>query len=616
MKQRRLPQLILALLFFGLLAGVFLKNRAVSDSHSVSGSNLAGDVAPRPIGNDGKKAALARYGFYLENVAGQAGINFQHVSPALDPKLKHIEERVADMGAAVAVCDFDRDGKQDFYVSNSGPGSKNALYRNLGDWKFEDVASKMGVADLNQDESCMGAVWGDYDNDGYEDLLVYKWGRPQLFHNNGGKAFTNVSERTGLPRWMNANTAIWLDYDADGKLDLFLGGYFDEKLNLFRLASTDIMPDSVEYATNGTKKYLFRGNGDGTFTDVSSAVGMNTKTWTLAAGAARLTGGPKPDLVLANDYGYAELWQNENGRRLHNRGKKSGIGAQPKSGMNVAFGDIFNQGKFAIHISNITEAGNLVQYNNVWVPRAGTSGAKTAFDNLAADMGVGDGGWSFGAQFGDLNNDGNLDLYLTNGYLSLDRKKASYWYDFSQFTSGNQYLIHDAKNWPALKGRSLSGYQQKRLWLNDGAGKFQEIAQSVGASDLYDGRAVALADLDNNGTLDVLVANQRGPLLVYKNTARPDGRWVDFDLQGAGTPGHSNKAAIGTEVTLVRADGSKQLQQVDGGSGFCAQNQRRLHFGLGASGAAEKAIIRWPSGKTQTVRVPETNKVITVKEPA
>ena len=150
------------------------------------------------------------------------------------------------------------------------------------------------------------------------------------------------------------------------------------------------------------------------------------------------------------------------------------------------------------------------------------------------------GGWSLGAQFGDLNNDGTLDLYLTNGYVSADRNK-SYWYDFSKVAGGNSTIIGDAANWPAMDGRSLSGYQQKRVWLNDGAGKFNDVAQAVGVTDTYDGRSVALADLWNRGVLDVVVANQRGPLLIYKNTVAPENKWIDFELEGTA----SNRSAIG-----------------------------------------------------------------------
>lgn len=170
-------------------------------------------------------AALASYGFHLRESATSSGIHFKHSAPTLDSRLDHIMPQIASMGAAVSVVDFDQDGWDDFYVTNSGEDSHNALYRNMHDGTFRDVAKETGLADVNSRETgvSMGAVWGDYDNDGYEDVLIYKWGKPELYHNDGGKRFTRVTEQAGLPPWVNSNTAIWFDYDNDGKLDLFLG---------------------------------------------------------------------------------------------------------------------------------------------------------------------------------------------------------------------------------------------------------------------------------------------------------------------------------------------------------------------------------------------------------
>jgi len=556
------------------------------------------------------KAALANHGFYLTEVSHASGIDFVHQGPTLDPKLAAIMPEVASMGASVSIVDFDRDGWPDIYVTNSAEGSKNHLYRNMHDGTFKDVAEQLGIADVNQEGTgvSMGAVWGDYDNDGYEDLYLVKWGRPELFHNDRGHGFTRVSEQAGLPPWINANTAVWFDYDGDGLLDLFVGGYYPEDVDLWHLKSTRMMPNSFEYANNGGRKYLFHNLGNGRFDEVSAKLGIDSRRWALAAAAADLRGTGHPDLFVANDYGVSELYLND-GKRFHEAGAETGVGFAPKSGMNVAFGDIFNQGKYAVYVSNISEDGVLIQGNNLWVPREGAAGNSVKYENMARDMGVELGGWSFGAQFGDLNNDGTLDLYLTNGYVSLDRKK-SYWYDFTKISGGNSTIIGDAKNWPGMDGRSLSGYQQKHLWLNDGAGKFIDVAQSVGVTDTYDGRAVALADLWNNGALDVVVANQRGPLLIYKNTVSPDEQWIEFQLEGT----KSNRSAIGAQVTL-RWNGQEQIQEVSGGSGFSAQNDRRLHFGLGKNPRIEKAVIRWPSGRTQTLDGLVSRKLYKIEEP-
>ena len=187
------------------------------------------------------------------------------------------------MGAAVSIVDFDRDGWPDIYVTNSAEGSKNGLYRNNHDGTFTDVAEQMGVADVNQPGTgvSMGAVWGDYDNDGYEDLFLYKWGKPELFHNDHGHGFTRVTDQAGLPAWVNANTAIWFDYDGDGKLDFFIGGYYSEKMDLWHLKNTRIMPESFEYAKNGGRKYLLRNLGNGKFEDVTEQAGIDSRRWAL-----------------------------------------------------------------------------------------------------------------------------------------------------------------------------------------------------------------------------------------------------------------------------------------------------------------------------------------------
>jgi enediyne biosynthesis protein E4 len=594
MKRPSIARTVLTIVFVGLLATPAIIRR----------------VSARQNAYLDKDAALARHSFYLEEVSKQAGVNFLHQAPTLDAKLQGIMPQVASMGASVSIVDYDRDGWPDIYVTNSGEGSRNCLYRNQHDGTFKDVAGELGIADVNQPGTgvSMGAVWGDYDNDGYEDLLLYKWGRPELYHNDEGRGFTRVTEQAGLPNWINANTAVWFDYDGDGLLDLFIGGYYSEDVDLWHLTTTRIMPDSFEYAKNGGRKYLFHNLGSGNFEEVSAKVGIDSRRWALAAAAADLRGTGHPDLFIANDYGVSELYLND-GKRFHEAGEQAGVGFAPKSGMNVAFGDIFNQGRYSVYVSNISEEGVLIQGNNLWVPREGTQGNATTYENLARDLGVELGGWSFGAQFGDLNNDGTLDLYLTNGYVSLDRNR-SYWYDFSHVAGGNSTIIGDARNWPTMDGRSLSGYQQKHVWLNDGAGKFVDVAQAAGVTDTYDGRAVALADLWNNGAFDVVVANQRGPLLIYKNTVDQRNKWIEFELEGS----KSNRSAIGASVTMYW-NGQEQRQEVSGGSGFAAQNDRRLHFGLGGDPKIEKVTIKWPSGKIQELANPAPDQLNKVIEP-
>jgi enediyne biosynthesis protein E4 len=526
-------------------------------------------------------AAAARFGFHLESVADAVGVRFVHERPTFDSRLEHIMPQVASLGASVAVADFDRDGWQDFYVTNSRENSLNRLYRNRG----------------------------DYDNDGFEDLLLYRYGRPELFRNEGGRTFTPVGEGAGLPRRVNANSATWLDYDRDGRLDLFLAGYWHEDVDLWNLQTTRIMPESFEYANNGGRKYMLWNRGDGTFEDRTDRLGIGSRRWTLAVAAGSLLGSGYPDLFLSNDYGVSELYANRDGTRFEDVARDAGVGVTPKSGMNASFGDVFNDGRLAIYKTNISEPGALVQGNDLWVPQPGRGDGVPRYENLASSLGVELGGWSWGAQFGDLNNDGTLDLYLVNGYIS-DGERSSYWYDFSAIAVGHSTIIGDAKNWPPMRGRSLSGYQRKRVWMNDGLGRFTEVSQVVGATDTFDGRAVALADLSNRGSLDVLVANQRGPLLVYRNVVAGSRHWVQFELEGT----TSNRSAIGARVE-IRWAGGTQVQEVMAASGFSAQNQRRLHFGLGSHASVDRVVVTWPSGRTVTLERPEVDRLHRLREP-
>ncbi len=394
-----------------------------------------------------------------------------------------------------------------------------------------------------------------------------------------------------------------------------MAGYWPDNIDLWNLQSTKMMPESFEYAKNGGRKYLLRNRGDGTFEDVTQKLGIHSTRWTLGLAAADLCGTGYPDIIMANDYGVSEFFCNKNKKGFEEIGDSTGIGKTPKSGMGASFGDVFNTGQLAIYVTNITEPGNLVQGNNLWVPEPHKPGEPPRYINQAGTSKVERGGWSWGAQFGDLNNDGRLDLYLTNGYISADKKK-SFWYDYGLIAGGNKYIIADAKNWPAIEDRSLSGYEAKCVWWNRGSG-FVDIAGAVGVMDTYDGRAVVMADLFNRGVLDVVVANQNGPLLLYKNTVAADRDWVQLELEG----NKSNKSAIGALVRVFwkmagQSRTQEQVQVVSGGNGYASQNMRRLHFGLGQDAQIEKIVIQWPSasGMIQTIEAPAKNVLHKIQE--
>jgi enediyne biosynthesis protein E4 len=550
-------------------------------------------------------ADVAHPGFALRDETAAAGIHFVHHRPTFDPKIAGIEPHVAALGASVSVADFDGDGRPDLYFTNSSFGAPNALYRNKGDGTFEDVAATVGLADLNKpgEGVSMGAVWGDIDNDGREDVLVYRYGYLALFRNVDGHHFEDITEKAGLRRWVNSNGAIWIDYDRDGLLDLYVTAYFRSDIDLWHLKTTMIMHNSFEFATNGGKNLLFHNLGGGKFEDVTDKMGVGSTRWTLAAASADFNDDGWPDIYLANDYGPEELYLNDHGKRFVLT--TAGLESESKSGMAVALGDAFNRGRLDAFVTNISERGYLFQNNNL---RVNEMSAKGRFRNVAEGA-LADAGWAWGAQFGDLNNDGANELFVANGFISADRQK-SYWYAMSKIAGANGRLFEDAATWPAFGNASLSGYEPSRLYINRGVAGWVDVAKNVGVTDLYDGRAVALADLSNRGAVDVIVANQNQPAILYRDYPDSASHWIAFHLIGS----RSNRSAIGAEVTIESGD-LTQRRVVDGGSGFASQNDRRLHFGLGSREWVDRVVIQWPSGTRQVLSRPPIDGFVTVTEP-
>jgi hypothetical protein len=542
-------------------------------------------------------------GFQLEDVTSQVGVDFIHSQPILDSRIDNIAAHVAALGASVSVADVDRNGWQDLYFTTSRFGEFNALYLNDGG-TFRDAARELGIAELNRpgEGVSMGSVWGDFDNDGWEDLFVYKYGYLQLLRNVEGRRFQDVTEETGLRVWMNANGAVWVDYDHDGLLDLYVAGYFRSEIDLWNLTSTRIFHDSFEFASNGGKNRLFRNTGTG-FIDVTDEMGVGSTRWTLAIGAADFDGDGWTDLYLANDYGPEELYRNLEGggfELVH-----AGLRDDSKSGMSVSLGDTQNRGRLDVFVTNISERGYLFQGNNLRLNQLREYGR---FVEIAEGP-ITDAGWAWGAQFGDLNNDGELELFVTNGFISADPEQ-DYWYGMSLVGGASGRIIEDVRNWPEIGSSSLSGHERSRLFMVDPEGSFVDVAAAAGVRDKHDGRAVAFADLFNQGVQDVIVANQRGPALVYRNRIIGKGNWIRLELGGAS----SNRSAIGTEVT-VEWSGGRLRKVVDGGMGFASQNDRRVHFGLGNAEVADRVTIRWPSGQVQVLEGLEAGNAYSIQEP-
>ena len=315
--------------------------------------------------------------------------------------------------------------------------------------------------------------------------------------------------RRGLPAWVNAGCAIWLDYDRDGRLDLFLAGYWPDDVDLWHLETTKMMPESFEYAQNGGGKYLFRNKGDGTFEDVTDEDGHRQPS--LGPGRGRradLRGTGYPDLFVANDYGVSELFANRERENVPRDRQADRHRLRPQERHERRLRRHLQPGPALGLRDQHLRGGRADPGQQPVGAEGGRTGDTLQYENLASSLGVELGGWSFGAQFGDLNNDGTQDLFLTNGYVSA-AKGTSYWYEFSMVAGGNSVDHLRRRELAADAGQEPLGLPAEERLAQRRGGTFIEVARRR-LHDPYDGRAVALVDLWNRGVLDVLVANQTG----------------------------------------------------------------------------------------------------------
>jgi enediyne biosynthesis protein E4 len=590
---------------------------------------VGGSAWVRPRGS-----AAVDPGVRFEEIAGKAGCLNQHTMVELSPRFSNIMPWLSSVGAAVAAADFDGDGRTDLYVTNSGRGSPNRLFRARGDRTFEDVAQRAGVACGNPVGACVHAIFGDVDGDGRPDLYVTKWAAPnQLFRNRGDGTFEDVTQRAGVGYWGYGNAATFVDFDRDGRLDILLGNYFSDSLpdprtgrmarsDLWNPVTTRVMHSTFTHADNGGKTVLYRNRGDGTFEDVAERMGLTFRGWTLSVGAADLNDDGWPDLYLSNDFGPDELYLNTGSagavgfRRVVDTSGHPGIGNDWWKGMNIDFGDVDGNGALDLYVTNIrarrykSDEGNMLWLNE---PEPRGHGERR-FRDVAAEAGVDDGGWGWGGKFLDVNDDGLLDVFTVNGFVTGDASHT-YWYALQEMVTQTKNNAADATDWPVMGNRDLSGRERSRLFVqvpperaSARAPRFVDVAAAAGITDDWNGRGIAILDLDDDGALDLYVANQGAPSVLYHNRGGTQERhWLGLALEGR--PDHkvsvgdhgfaSTTDAIGARVELV-ADGKRQIREVSGGTGYSSQSERRIHFGLGPSARPERLSVRWPSGSTQT----------------
>jgi len=536
----------------------------------------------------------------FDDITVKAGVSVPHRNRAFENQYAHIMSGYTALGASAEAADFDGDGFEDLFVTDSAIDGRNHLYRNNHNLTFTDVAAKAGISTGNDEANASAdALWFDYNNDGRPDLFVARFGYSELYQNLGGGRFKEVSRVAGLTQYINAITAVAFDYDRDGDVDLFVGAYF-APVNLFNPETPRFFPESFETANNGGGVILFRNNGNGTFADVTAAAGLRTSGWTLDLGHADANNDGLDDLYVACDFGTDRVFSNRGDGTFQDRTEMA-IGIDSKKGMNAEWGDFDGDGLLDIYVTNITDdymrEGNFLWKNN----------GDFSFTDVSRETGTFDTGWGWGAKFLDYDNDGWLDLYVTNGWVSAGTD--SYVPDIFEMVIKPGIDFADARNWPPMGTKSLSGYQKKRLFHNERGQVFSDQAPKYGVDSTRDGRGIATADFDNDGRIDMFVANANGLPFLYHNTMPNAGHWAAFELTGT----RSNRRAVGAQVRAT-VGGRTLLRFVDGGNGFASQGSTRVHVGLGSATTIDTLEIRWPSGRVQTRRNVPADRITRITE--
>jgi len=526
----------------------------------------------------------------LVDITASTHIQFEHLSSS---DQKYIVE---SMSGGVALIDYDGDGYPDIYFTNApsvamalaNKKARSALYHNNHDGTFTDVTDKAGVG-----YPCwaMGAAVGDFNNDGLPDLIVSCFGGVVLYRNNGDGTFTDVTKTSGLAidkGW--ATGAVFGDYDADGNTDLFVPHYVDFNMNDLPQFGSQITCQyhhvPVQCGPRGLKgspDALYRNNGDGTFTDVSKAAGVDDPSHFFGLGAvwSDFANDGKLDLFVANDGEPNYLYRNDGSGHFKDIALESGVAVSDEgveqANMGIALGDYLNDGKMSIAISHFSEEYAVLYRND----------GNLSFTDVSHQAGIAHPsvpyvGW--GDAFVDLNNSGWQDLVLVNGHV------------YPQ--------VEDAKAGIAYR-------EPKLVYINQHNGTFREMSAATSKALLIPqvSRGLAVGDLFHRGVLDLVVENLVGGPMILETKANPSNHWVSFALEGSPT----NRLALNARIRITTGT-QQQLQEIRSGGSYLSQSDLHIHFGVGKARTLDKVEVLWPNGPTQTFTNVQPGHFYTLKQ--
>ena len=594
---RQLNSRQISLLAFVVLAASFTLAQNPAPQGGVSTGAAINYTSRRTVGIVDPKAPVI-----FEDVTDKTAMaNFRHRSGL--PKKDYIFETPS---SGVAIFDYNNDKLPDIYLLNGSTvaamegkekAPRSALYRNLGNWKFEDVTDKAGVAN---ERWGFGVTVGDYNNDGHADMYVSNFGVSRLYRNNGNATFTDVAEKVHVARKGWSTGASFGDYDGDGRLDLFVPGYVEIQFNGLPPNPSEVgRPGSVNQnfcqfrgvpvmcgprGLTGEGDTLYHQKPDGTFEDVSVKAGVNDqpKYYGFTSAFVHVNEDKLIDLLVVNDSTPKQLYINKGDGTFEEVGYSSGVAlnenGREQAGMGLAVGDYNNDGRVDFHITNFSDDSNVLYHND----------GEGNFTDVTFQAGLGEPsipflGW--GTSFIDYDNDSWLDLFVANGHV---------------------YPVVDEHQW------GTSWAQQPLLFRNLMNGKFERVGSAPGSAlaNAYTGRGLAVGDLDGDGRLDLVLNNIDSKPAILRNVSNSKAHWLDVRLVGD-PAAKSPKDAVGS-IVFVTTGKLRQRADLVSGAVYCSQNDMVLHFGLGSASKIDKLEVQWPNGDVDVFPVPGVDRTVTL----
>lgn len=554
-----------------------------------------------------------------------------------DPHMQHVAKWLLSVGDAAAVADVNGDGLMDVFLTQplKSEGERAQLLLNQGGFRFAAFALPMLERYRRLPEQhglVASATFFDMDNDGDQDLLLgIGFGEGVLLRNllteSGTLGFADVSQEAGVNAYQVSVATNVIDRDQDGRLDIIVGNVMQTHLpgyataprySIFKLPAPEyagdrrmfnVMHRSWHNADNADENWFYRNLGAGRF--AREDTGFAGKRWTMAAATGDLNDDGWPDVYFANDFGPDELYFNDGGKRfIAVRGRLSGsMGRDTYKGMNATLGDLDNNGRPDIHVSNVHHKLQ-AEGSLLWMNRSarGDMNAALFVDEAAKRNALNEKRFGWGAAFGDLDRDGRLDMVQANGMAddAYDKQEAvcpDYWYWNAQIALTNPDVHGYADRWADVRGRCVFGFERNRIYWNRGD-YFIDVADAAGWHEQGTSRGMILADFDNDGDLDSLVTHMTAAPSLYRNDSEAR-NWLGVELIGNGIS--CNRDALASKVLLEDGQGGRQYREIYANNGLSAQSDRRLLFGLGQGGTTQATLhIRWcgRDDMAQTVTLP------------